>query len=236
MQATEAPAPAPAPAPADPVAERAGLMGDPAFAKAAANPTSAEWQRLTEVNTKIAAAQDAATAAADAEAAKKMHLDGELQPEAVAEGDSFDPPANPDEYSLFSDFARQQGLQVDPVEERGLRVALHQAGVDQGLAVLAYSAAISAALSPTPQRYEAQQMAARSQTESALRGRWGPAYDAKVALAQDEARAIFAKLPASVTRGESFEDFVESRGLGNDQRLIERLVARAEARSAKGGK
>jgi hypothetical protein len=85
----------------------------------------------------------------------------------------------------------------------------------------------------SPEAFEARQMQQHSVTEASLRLRWGASFDRKVELAQQEARAIFSKLPASVTRGQSFEDWVESRGIGNHEGLIVRLVARAEARQGR---
>lgn len=147
----------------------------------------------------------------------------------AAEAFTFEPPASPSDYALPSQEARRQGLEVDFAVEAELRTALHTAGVDKHMASLLYTSAIGAA---TARRTDVQIEGERITTEQALRAMWkGPAYEANVALAAAEARRIFAAMPASVTNGASYADWIEASGIGSNKVLIQQLYERAKGRT-----
>jgi hypothetical protein len=140
---------------------------------------------------------------------------------------AFDPPARPEGYDLPTFRAKELGLNVDAEADIALRQGLHAAGVDNWLASALYSVAVHEVTKDlTPASVQSDYL----NSEMELRQRWGGETEKRVAMANAEARRVYDKLPASVTNGMSYREFMLVTGLANNRVAVEQLYLRAKAR------
>jgi hypothetical protein len=231
-------------------AQKATLMADPAWRTAAMDPKGAAWGQMTTLNEAIAAhhqAAEDADAAEDASTALRTQAHAIIKAGQADDADQADDPEalaaihavpeRPGQYDLPTQRASELGLKVDPAREIELRQALHAAEVTQSLAQVMYMAAITAAKVPdqSDASVAVRQQAEYLESAHTLHQKWGAQYDANLAIANTEARRIFEKLPASLTKGVSYADWCRSSGIANSRVVVEALLNRAKARGKAGG-
>lgn len=243
--ATAAPAASAAPMTAEAAtAQKAALMADPAWRAGAMQAGGQQWAELSRLNEAIAAAHPEAESDDDEEAFAAAAPPAAEQPdEGDDEDDNDDPaalaaihrvPERPGQYDLPQQLAEQSDLKTDPGLEIELRMAFHAAEVPQSLAQLMYMAAITAAKEPdqSPASVNVRMQAEYQKSAHSLHRKWGAEYDANLAAANAEARQIFDKLPHSMTKGCSYDDWCRSSGIANNRVVVEQLFNRARARRA----
>jgi len=219
MEVTQG-APAPSLTPEAAMAERTSLIADAGFRGRYMAGGQTEADRMTQLNMAIAAGMEPQVDADAGHQPATATISAETPPEG------YEPPDTPAGYVFSQDFARSRGLEVDVFAEHEVRQALHGAGVDADLGAWLYHAAAVGASGYS----EAQAMTDYVNCERGLHDAWGERYDQNLALAREEAERIFQALPVSIRGQEPFDGFIESRGLGNNRRIIEILYARASGR------
>lgn len=225
----------PTPSQAEAATQRAALMANPAWREQAISGKGAAWEQLTALNRALAPADDDAVSGDHTLLPPKgskfddatSYQDLDADPEAAPDG-FYSAPESAAAYRLPTDDARRQGLEVDAQGEIAIRQAFHAAEVSQPLAAVLYMSAIHEAKADASQ---VGQESARIHCERDLRKQWpGETFDQNLALAQTEARRVFAGMPHTLTQGATFEDWVEASGLGNSRQVVLALYRQAKAR------
>lgn len=188
--------------------ERGMLMADAAWRSRAMNPASREYRALQDLDLRIAGMSQQADAKALAE------------PESAQP--AFSTPAQASEYDLHI----PEGMEADPAGLQAWTEGMRTAGVDGDLAAVAWQIAnhhMQRELDPV----EVNQQ--HDQALMQIRGRFGDKADEMLEAANKAGRALFEKLPASLTQGASYAEFMLATGLANSATLVEMLAERAAA-------